>query len=415
MLIDHKPVLIGPATSFNSVLGSFYFGPFYYYILALFAAINKSPLFLTISIPVFFVVLIMLFLSLKQFSLRIKIIYSLLILFSAYSLLHTRFLWNLNMGFLLSVILFFVFLKWEESIAKKWYVLISFGLISGAIFQIHYGTLFLYVIFLLYLVKGLKNKSLYLCGFIFSFVPFVIFDVRHNLLLVRTAIGVIQSSILNHPAMSSNILTTFGEIFEAYLFPNLIHNDLIKSVLLVSLLVTLGRFLYMNKKNKIYFSLFLMSIVFFTSYIFFRRAFTYYLATYMLIFYLVFALWLGEMSTRGTARLLSVVFFLFFFTIYNGLYYARQNFDPFTLNTQEYFARKIVAKSTTPYLSVLPHDDDKKGMAYILLSRYNIVSSIQQKKDHFTVCFNLKRCKISSKDQIIEHYNNAALIYKQIP
>lgn len=414
MVLTHKLVLIGPATSFNSVLGSFYFGPYYYYLLVPFVVLVNSPLLLTGLVPLLFVFVIILFWSLGNFSKETKIIFSILATSSAYCLLYTRFLWNLNVGFLLSALVFFAYVKWEKNLQKNIPSLLFFGLINGIVFQTHYGTIFLFLTFIFILISPVQKKIAYAIGFAASFIPFVLFDIRHEFLLLRTGLGVIQSFSNFSPSGQSGLVGALSEMFNAYLFPNLISDQRISGILFLGLLFLLGAYLYNNRQHKIHRSLFVMSVVFFLSYMLFRRAFTYYLATYILFYYLILSLWLSDMLKRKKGYAFTIVLFLIVFGAYNSFDYIQHSFEPFTLTTQEYLAKKI-AQFPHSYVSARPHDDDKKGIEYILLTRYNMKNAISNGGGRFVVCFDLARCGFSKTENLITTYHNAALFYKQAP
>ena len=141
MVRDRHLTLIGPATSFYAVMGSLYFGPYYSYFLLPFFLINRSPLFMTLIFPVLFSLIVFLigFVQInKAFNQTTKMLLLILLITSSYSLYYTRFLWNLNLGLLLSILLFLTSLKYKHLILKNKKTLFIYGLISGAVFQVHY-------------------------------------------------------------------------------------------------------------------------------------------------------------------------------------------------------------------------------------------------------------------------------------
>lgn len=405
MLVNGKMTLIGPATSFAGQLGSIYFGSYYYYFLLPFYLISQNPYFMTGIFPTLFVIGILLFFLVKDFKFGQKLIISLLLIFSWFSLYYTRFLWNLNLAFLLSFILFSTFLIFKKKIVKYGLLSLIIGLISGMIFQVHYGMLFLYMSLVVFFFDHKKNFLLYLFGFILSFFPFVLFDIRHQYVISRNILSFIFSLFNSNGTGTSlsSLVSIFAKIFDYYLFPLIPVNYWIKVVTALSIYLSVI-FFHLRKKRELNTFIAITFIIFLLSFFIFKREFDYYLACFMIWFYLGLGLVLYDLAKKKFGRYL-VVGLLILFVSLNYFKYFTLPVNSFGLKKQYFIAeiiKKDLLKNNTKELSVsvLPHSDDVNSLEYLMsLNDLNINSNAKNK---YLVCYGkcngLKRVLYSDRN-----------------
>ena len=107
ILIDHRPVLIGPVTS----TGNMYLGPLYYYFMVPFLAITyPSPLGPAYAVALCGILAVFLtyYLGQEIVGKRAAIIAALFFAISAVAVNFSRFSWNPNLAPLFSIILIWV-------------------------------------------------------------------------------------------------------------------------------------------------------------------------------------------------------------------------------------------------------------------------------------------------------------------
>ena len=390
MLINGKMTLIGPATSFAGQFGNIYFGSYYYYFLLPFYLISQSAYFMTGVFPALFIVGVLLFFLLKEFKFGQKFIISLLLVFSWFSLYYTRFLWNLNLAFLLSFILFSAFLVFKKRIVKHGLLSLIFGLISGMVFQVHYGMLFLYVSLLVFFFNQRKNLLLYLLGFIASFFPFLLFDIRHEYVISKNILSYVSSFFkFNGTGASINsLISIFAKMFEYYLLPLVSVNYWVKviSALLIYLSVII---FHLRKKREVNTFIAMSFIIFFLSFFVFKRDFDYYLACFMIWFYIGLGLALYDLAKKTLGRYL-VTGLLILFIGLNYFKYFTLPINSFGL-AKQYFITRIIKnnllKNNTKELSILviPHGDDVNSLEYLMsLDNFYINPNAKNK---YMVCY----------------------------
>ena len=390
MLINGKMTLIGPATSFAGQFGNIYFGSYYYYFLLPFYLISQSAYFMTGVFPALFIVGVLLFFLLKEFKFGQKFIISLLLVFSWFSLYYTRFLWNLNLAFLLSFILFSAFLVFKKRIVKHGLLSLIFGLISGMVFQVHYGMLFLYVSLLVFFFNQRKNLLLYLLGFIASFFPFLLFDIRHEYVISKNILSYVSSFFkFNGTGASINsLISIFAKMFEYYLLPLVSVNYWVKVISALSIYLSVIIF-HLRKKREVNTFIAMSFIIFFLSFFVFKRDFDYYLACFMIWFYIGLGLALYDLAKKTLGRYL-VTGLLILFIGLNYFKYFTLPINSFGL-AKQYFITRIIKnnllKNNTKELSILviPHGDDVNSLEYLMsLDNFYINPNAKNK---YMVCY----------------------------
>ena len=390
MLINGKMTLIGPATSFAGQFGNIYFGSYYYYFLLPFYLISKSAYFMTGVFPALFILGVFLFFLVKEFKFGQKFIIGLLLVFSWFSLYYTRFLWNLNLAFLLSFILFSVFLVFKKRIVRHGSLSLIFGLISGMVFQVHYGMLFLYMSLAIFFFDHRKNLIFYLSGFILSFFPFLLFDIRHQYVISKNILSYVSSffKFNGTDASINSLMSIFAKMFDYYLFPLVSVNYWIKVILALSIYLSVIIF-HLRKKREVNTFIAMSFIIFFLSFFIFKRDFDYYLACFMIWFYIGLGLALYDLAKKTLGRYL-VTGLLVLFIGLNYFKYFTLPINSFGL-AKQYFITQIIKdnllKNNTKELSifVLPHGDDVNSLEYLMtLDNYDINSNAKNK---YLVCY----------------------------
>lgn len=413
MFVDKKMTLIGPATSFAGNYGNIYFGPYYYYFLLPFYLINQSPYFMTAVFPLLFIFGIFLFFLVGEFEFGQKLIIVLLLTFSWYCMYYTRFLWNLNLAFLVSFILFSIFLIFKRKIVKHNTLSLVFGLMSGMAFQIHYGMLFLYISLLAFFLKNKKNLFLYFIGLTISFFPFLIFDIRHQYVISKNIQSLLISlfEFQNKGLSMSSLVSIFAKIFDYYLFP-LISLDYWLKATIALFVYCYVIFFHLRKKKEINLLIVFSFIIFILSFFVFKRDFDYYLACFMIWFYLGLGLALFDLVKTIRGKLFVTVFLILFICL-NSYKYFKLPINSFGLKTQykiiNAIKKDLVNKKTNALvIYVFPHKDDVNSLEYLMiLQNYQITSA---SKNKYFVCYsgcvNLNEANIKLFSGDVSVYTN---------
>lgn len=204
-----KPTLIGPT---SGIPGIFY-GPYWIWLLSfsqLFSKDPRSATFIVGILPYFvFFPLVLLQFS-KLFRLPTIILIWLLFIFSS-GMSYATNMWNPHLAPLLFLILIYLLVFTDNSnknIARYGKILLA-GLVAGFIINFHIsfglGVFLGTVLFFLveFLTNFIKNKAkwrqgisdsvvliiLFLLGLFITFIPFLLFEVRHGFNQIETAIN----------------------------------------------------------------------------------------------------------------------------------------------------------------------------------------------------------------------------------
>jgi len=393
---NQQLTLIGPATSLTGALGNIYFGPFYYYYLIPFYMISSSPIFITILFPILFSFGLLLFSRIKSMDWWQKITFLLLSGSSWYLIYYTTFIWNLNLAIILSLILFSTLLIYQKQILKSNLLIFIFGFIAGSIWQIHYGMLFLYFAIGYLFWKEKKKLTLYLIGIATSFIPLLIFDFRHDFYNLKNILSFITGLATNNSLVHSTSIN-LSKLFDYYILPGTDINSLIKTVIFLGLYLIIIRQLFISKKqlDKIVLIGFL---VFPVTLFFFKRDFDYYLSCFIFWFYLGLT-HLGMrkfISSRDVMRLF-IPGCVLIFIIGNLIFYSKTENNIYRYSIQKEIADQINNYSKKNNIKqfdiiVKPHQDDSRGIEYLLLNDFDI-SIYQGKKNKFVICY-FNKCNI---------------------
>jgi hypothetical protein len=233
--------LIGPRVVGDN---GFYLGPYFFYLLAPFYFLTSLHPYAIIYFVVFISLLffIISFLCLRKvYDFKTATIFLLIWALLPAAIYQDKIAWNpvlIPLSF--SIIILFL-LKFQF---KSKYFLIL-GLVLGLIFHIHFQGLFYSVLALVYLIR--KNPKSYInfiwtiLGFILTFTPLVIFDIRHQWLNSHLFINFFFSTTQSSKSLFSFIpvWTNFiGQITGIY--------NLIFSIILWFILVIYG---FINRKK----------------------------------------------------------------------------------------------------------------------------------------------------------------------
>jgi len=218
IITDKKPILIGPRVVNDH---GFMLGPYFFYILLPFYLIaNFSPyaiIFFVASYNLLF--LISSFFIIKKIFSK-KIAYFFIFIWSVLPLAISidTVSWNpLLVPFLLIFLLYLLQILNFNKI-KNWLIL---GFYLGFSFNIHVQLIILSFTALIFLLIKIPKKVFFkkiiflICGFLISFLPLLIFDLRHNFLNINLFLSFLQnnSSVKNPIAFIPVWTNYFSSLF----------------------------------------------------------------------------------------------------------------------------------------------------------------------------------------------------------
>lgn len=262
--------LLGPTSS----VGGFFLGPIYYYMMAPFLFLsNYDPVGPAVMVAIFGVLTIFLVYKIGKefFDIKTGLIASLLYAISPVVITYSRSSWNPNVFPFFTVLSLYSLYK---AVTKnKWWLFFFSGFLMGINLQIHYlatfvgAIMFFYVLFVdfkkseSWIFQTLKRYFLMLGGFMLGFLPFILFELRHQ--FANT--GNILEFVFNSPETGAGaqiipqiehvILRLYGGLVFLFptslFFPNYDKGILdlwLKMSMLVGM-VTIGFFFYYVYKN----------------------------------------------------------------------------------------------------------------------------------------------------------------------
>lgn len=211
----HKPTLIGPTTGIPGI----FYGPYWIWLLSLGLLFSHDPrfvVFLVLTIPYFLALPFILFKLSSLLDKVTAVILWLLVAFT-YAQFYGTQPWNPNLAPLFFIGLSYLLstVSYTPKKLKDFFMLSIVGFLSGLIINFHvsFGIgvaigLYLFLIsdLLFAIVKKsakkektqiLKDRAIvFLCisiGFVASFLPFFLFEVRHGFQQVKSALNVITT------------------------------------------------------------------------------------------------------------------------------------------------------------------------------------------------------------------------------
>ncbi len=195
LIVDHDFVLLGPTAS----VGGFFLGPMYYYFMAPFLWLWKlDPVGPAVMVALFGIATIYLIYRVGKdfFHPFVGIVAAALYAVSPLVIAYSRSSWNPNLVPFFSLLL--IYFLWKFAVDKKYTSIFFIGLICGLGLQFHYLFSFLMIFTVLFLALDIllltaKKKTLLeklreylsigivgIAGFVITFSPFILFELRHQ-------------------------------------------------------------------------------------------------------------------------------------------------------------------------------------------------------------------------------------------
>jgi 4-amino-4-deoxy-L-arabinose transferase-like glycosyltransferase len=214
--------LLGPTSS----VGGFFLGPIYYYFMVPFLWIfNYNPVGPAVMVALFGVATVWLVYIVGKdlFNAKVGLIAALLYAISPLVIAYSRSSWNPNpMPFFSLLTLYVVYKALKKNSLKLFFVA---GILFGIAMQLHYLSIFLGVIIIIYtaLTTFYNQKSLkvisrlsknYLSiflGFLIGWSPFLAFEIRHGFLDFKNIFNFVLFS--GKTGAGSDYLATIGDVF----------------------------------------------------------------------------------------------------------------------------------------------------------------------------------------------------------
>lgn len=186
MIDTGRPVLLGPQTS----TGNMYLGPLYYYFITpalILARMNPVGPSILIALTGVLTVFLLYYLGKKWFSNSAGYLAALMFAVLPFSVAVTRASWNPNLVPLIATLMLVVYDKLIYGRPTYW-AWFTFGLLTGAMIQLHYMTLIYCGVLSLGVIWHKKNQLIQLLrGVAIAFIgltiilsPFIVFEVRNN-------------------------------------------------------------------------------------------------------------------------------------------------------------------------------------------------------------------------------------------
>ena len=335
LINEGKPFLIGPVTGLSGI----FLGPLYYYIIAPFYLLGGGNPVVPAVFLAFLTTLalvIVYYLGWKFHSRATGLIAVTIGAFSYYIVLAGRWLSNPTSILLTSVIL--LWMMWrvldgnkKDFRDKKGFVIewIIIALLVGISLQFEAASAIFYipmiVVFLLWQRRKIPNiKTIIFSSavFLFTFIPQIAFNFRHNNLLFDNFIKVLfedKSFRANFWVVLNDRLNFFWTVFNSKIFPEQpLRVALFTTIVLLALLLL--------KKSKITKKAIALMVVFVTPALIgfiafqgnFGNIYDYYLTGYYLPLILLFSLGLGLLWDKKWGKIIVIVFFIVFF-MRNGI------------------------------------------------------------------------------------------------
>jgi len=221
IVVNHKLTLIGSKTDINGI----FHGPVYYYLAAIpFAVFRGDPIavfafFIAIqSASVLLAYLLAYELTRKP---RAAIIAAVLFSVSYLMIVYSRWLSNPPLSIPLSMAFILSFLRFIRG--KKWYLVAS-ACLYGLLGQAEFINFLLFgviggVTCIFYRKQFIKTKPVIIgiavcLGFIISFATYVLFDLRHEFLISRSVLGLLQGKSGSQAQLVSSFVSSFRVFLE---------------------------------------------------------------------------------------------------------------------------------------------------------------------------------------------------------
>jgi 4-amino-4-deoxy-L-arabinose transferase-like glycosyltransferase len=220
LVVNHKATLIGAKTDISGI----FHGPIYYYLSAIpFFLSQGNPFFVAAflavinCLTVFFIYL----LGKELFNKRVGLISSLLFAFSFTAIVYSRWLSTHPIAIPLVCLYFLFFVKFLKGSKRSLLgASIALGLLAQTEFlNILFFSVITLVLLIIYYKNFVKENKYYLllCAGValsLSIGSFVLFDLRHNFLIVNNILSLVQGDTGYHisfiDSVSSSLLSLFN-------------------------------------------------------------------------------------------------------------------------------------------------------------------------------------------------------------
>lgn len=334
LIHSHKFFLIGPTTG----LAGIFRGPYYYYLITPFYFLGKgSPIWPSVflAFTAVFAIWLLYVLGKKIQGLATGFLAVVIATFSFYIIFASRWLSNPTPMLLLSVVL--VWAMFEVTEGKRWAWPII-ALVSGlSLFNFGSSGEFFYFpalfVFLIWQWKGrpdVKNLVWSIILFSLTFAPLVMFDLKHDHILLHNLFGTfgVGSGSFVMPSIKFILQRTLAyyDIFSSKIFVSMNNYDTVALIIVALYFLASLPKLLKNKKVKIVLLLLISPIVG----LYFYRGnygvlYDYYMTGYYLIFVLLFAIVLGRIWQNRLGKLFIGVFLILFLLANFPLTLAKEN------------------------------------------------------------------------------------------
>lgn len=233
-ILEGNFTLLGPRSS----AGDFFMGPAYYYMITPFLWLfNYDPVGPAVMVALVSVATVWLlyFVGKRWFGVRAGLIAAALYAVSPVVINYSHSSWNPDvLPFFALLLIFFLYQAVRVKNAWKYFVLVGFLL--GIDLQLHYLSVLLGVVALVYIpwTAWYKNKKIkvqeiilsyvqVLVGFLIGFSPFLAFEVRHNFANIKGIFtfifsGTLQKSYETHMSYFGIVSDAFFRIFARLVF-----------------------------------------------------------------------------------------------------------------------------------------------------------------------------------------------------
>jgi len=322
MLVDHKFTLLGPTAS----VGGFFLGPIYYYFIAPFLWLFRfnpvGPAVMVALVGVATVFLVYQFCR-EFLDEKTGLLAAFLYAVSTLIIKYSRSSWNPNVLPFFSLLLIYSLAKAIFQNQKKYFWLV--GLCFGIVFQLHYmavllvPSFFLIYLFLYQEKELLKDFSKLFFGFLITFSPFFLFELRHNFpncrslfnfILKGKEVGLLSTQI-DSEVIHNHFFALVSQLFRQTLAYN--HQGLGKVIILV---VLIGLFLEFLKpkitQKRLLFFFFLLISSLILGKLYKRAIYDYYLAYLFPYPAIIFSLAFWRIVKSWRWFLIGGLFLLFF-------------------------------------------------------------------------------------------------------
>lgn len=224
-IIEGDFTLLGPRSS----AGDFFMGPAYYYMITPFLWLFKlDPVGPAVMVALFGIATVFLIyiVAKKFFDTRAALFASALYAVSPLVLNYSHSSWNPNVLPFFALLMLFMVYK-SIATAKSWKYFIFSGFLLGICMQLHYLSLFLAVILIVYIffadwlmnnriqmLTTMKHYMLLLIGFLLGFSAFIAFEIRHGFPNIQAISKFIFGDTLNKESEIG--ATYFGTITDVF-------------------------------------------------------------------------------------------------------------------------------------------------------------------------------------------------------